>query len=144
MSWPSDGTLAAYLDEALPVDQMAAIETALRDDAALRERLTQVIGRADAGLHSIGEIWRRHRLSCPTRDELAQFLLGILPAEQAAAIEFHLQSVGCRYCAANRDDLQAAAALTETIDQHSASRRQRFFQTSAGHLRQPPDPPTTR
>lgn len=73
---PTDAQLSAYLDEALPVEQLAEIEQRLREDAELRQRLAAVIGRQDAGLHSIGVIWRRNRLSCPSREELGQYLLG--------------------------------------------------------------------
>lgn len=134
--WPSDAVLGAYLDEALPVDQLAEIEQRLRSDPELRARLQAVIAHQDAGLHSLGVIWRRHRISCPSRDELGQFLLGVLEAEVADYLRFHLEQVGCRYCAANLDDLRAAqrAAGTEGAELQ-ASRRQRYFETSAGRLR---------
>ncbi len=133
---PTDAQLSAYLDEALPVDQLAAIERRLRDDANLRQRLAVVIGRQDAGLHSIGVIWRRNRLSCPSRDELGQYLLGVLDQPVADYIEFHLQQVGCRYCAANLDDLRGTQQAASAVAKDSTSvRRQRYFETSAGHLR---------
>lgn len=139
---PSDAQLSAYLDEALPVAQLAAIERQLRQDAELRQRLSAVIGRQDAGLHSVGEIWRRNRLSCPSREELGQFLLGVLEQGAADYVDFHLQEVGCRYCAANFDDLrsaqQSAAGATPT-----SARRRRYFETSAGHLRSDEGPAET-
>ena len=52
------------------VDRMAAIEEALRGSDDLQKRLTAINGRRDAGVHSLGEIWRRHRLSCPSREQL--------------------------------------------------------------------------
>ena len=55
--------LEAFLDEALPPERMAAIEEALRTDAELQKRLVAINGRRDAGVHSLGEIWRRNRLS---------------------------------------------------------------------------------
>ena len=36
----------------------------------LAKQLIAIHRRRDAGLHSLGEIWRRHRLSCPSRQEL--------------------------------------------------------------------------
>lgn len=140
MTWPSDEVLSAYLEEALPVDQLALIERQLRDDDNLRKRLAVVIGRQDAGLHSVGVIWRRSRLSCPSRDELGQYLLGVLETGQAEYIRFHLQEVGCRYCAANYDDLRSSGPFadqptaTDGSDQ-PATRRRRYFETSAGHLK---------
>lgn len=133
---PTDAQLSAYLDEALPVEQLAEIEQRLREDAELRQRLGAVIGRQDAGLHSIGVIWRRNRLSCPSREELGQYLLGVLDPPVADYIEFHLLQVGCRYCAANLDDLRDAQQTAINASQDTTSvRRQRYFETSAGHLR---------
>jgi hypothetical protein len=129
----SNAELEAYLDEALPIERMTAIEEALRKDAALEQRLATTNGRRDAGLHSVGEIWRRHRLSCPSREQLGSFLLGVLPADAADYVQFHLQSIECRYCAASLEDLRAqqSAADAGQIQQ----RRQRYFQSSAGYLR---------
>ena len=133
---PSDAQLSAYLEEALPVAQMAELERQLRSDAGLRQRLVEVIGRQDAGLHSIGVIWRRNRLSCPSREQLGQFLLGVLDPPAANYIEFHLRQVGCRYCVANLEDLQGAQqAAAAAGSGPTATRRRRYFETSAGHLR---------
>jgi hypothetical protein len=136
VTWPSDEVLSAYLEEALPADQLAAIERRLRDDAQLRNRLRGVIGRQDAGLHSVGSIWRRNRLSCPSRDELGQYLLGVLDTGPAEYIRFHLEEIGCRYCAANHDDLRTSGALASpTATDSEQMRRRRYFETSAGHLK---------
>lgn len=140
MTWPSDEVLSAYLEEALPVDQLANIERQLRDDADLRKRLAIVIGRQDAGLHSVGVIWRRNRLSCPSRDELGQYLLNVLDDGPAEYIRFHLEVVGCRYCTANHDDLRSTgpfASQSQSTDgtEQPAARRRRYFETSAGHLK---------
>jgi hypothetical protein len=85
-------------------------------------------------MHSIGAIWRRHRLSCPDRNELGQYLLGVLEPDHEEYIRFHLERVGCRFCSANLADLQRSR--NETAGQ-VATRRQKFFQTSAGYLRPP-------
>jgi hypothetical protein len=77
----SPATLERFLDEALPPDQMAAVEAALRADGALQAALAAAVGRRDAGVHSLGAIWRRHRLSCPTREQLGSHLLGVLPPQ---------------------------------------------------------------
>ena len=75
----SNSELEAFLEESLPVERMAAIEDALRHNDQLQQRLTAINGRRDAGVHSLGEIWRRHRLTCPTREQLGSYLLGVLP-----------------------------------------------------------------
>jgi hypothetical protein len=133
---PTDAQLSAYLEDALPIDKLAEIEKRLREEPALRARLAAVIGREDAGLHSVGVIWRRHRLSCPTRDELSELLLCVLDEGQAAYIKFHIEEVGCRYCAANLEDLRHAQTAASKDGDAPVTRRTRYFETSAGHLRQ--------
>jgi hypothetical protein len=130
----TDIELEAYLDEALPGEAMARIEAAARDDTALARRLAGIHARRDGGCHSLGDIWRRHRLTCPTRNELGSFLLGVLSEPQAAYIAFHLEEAGCRYCQANHDDLQRQQA--ETADA-GTRRRRKYFESSAGYLRRP-------
>ena len=128
--------LEAFLDEALPGDQMARIENALRTDPEVARQLAAVHGRRDAGVHSLGEIWRRHRLSCPTREQLGSYLLGAIRDEEADYVRFHVEIVGCRVCAANLDDLRAQQAAQPA---ETNTRRRRYFQTSAGHLRKKRD-----
>lgn len=131
MSEFTEAELAAFLDEALPAGRCAELEHQLRTDSELRTRLVEVRGRETAGLHTIGAIWRRARLSCPTRSDLGQYVLGTLDKDHREYIEFHLEEIGCRYCQANLADLQASSAQND----QPAQRRQRYFQTSAGYLR---------
>ncbi len=126
--------LEAYLDEALPSEEMAQVELTLRDDPELVRRLAAAIARRDAGVHSLGEIWRRHRLSCPSREQLGSFLLGALPEEMEDYVEFHLDRVGCRYCRANLTDLQKRRPQAHP---ETETRRRRYFQSSAALLRKP-------
>jgi len=124
--------LDAYLDEALPPEEMARVEQALRNDPELRGRLATINGRRDAGVHSLGEIWRRHRLSCPSREQLGSYLLEALPDEAADYVTFHLEVIGCRYCKANLADLEEQEAeAPEEVE----TRRRKYFQSSVGHLR---------
>lgn len=123
--------LEAYLDEALPADDMVEIEKLLRDDRELMRQLVAIHARRDSGVYSLGEIWRRHRLSCPTRQQLGNFLLGIAPEAMAHYIAFHLDVVGCRYCRANVTDLEIQQSEAQEAAQ---TRRHRYFQSSAGYL----------
>ncbi len=127
----TDAELAAFLDEALPASRCSELEHQLRTDTDLRNRLIDVRGRETAGMHTIGAIWRRARLSCPTRSELGQFVLGTLEEDPHEYITFHLEQIGCRYCQANLADLKSASQA----DSQPAKRRQRYFQTSAGYLK---------
>ena len=128
----TNSELEAFLDESLPAERMAAIEDALRQNADLQKQLTAINGRRDAGLHSLGEIWRRHRLTCPNREQLGSYLLGVLSRDLADYVKFHLEAIGCRYC---------AASLADLMDQQSSSpievtqRRNRYLQSSVGRLK---------
>jgi hypothetical protein len=127
----TDPELDRFLDEALPPERMAELEAALRDDAELQARLGAAIGRRDAGVHSLGAIWRQHRLSCPPREQLGSYLLGVLDADHADYIRFHLDAIGCRVCRASLADLEEQqTAATKTVEQ----RRTRYYQSSAGYL----------
>ena len=127
----TDAELLAYLDEGLPVERMAAVENALRASANLRNRTAALRLQRDEQGHSVGDIWRRGRLSCPTRHQLGSYLLGALPTELAQYFRFHLETVGCRYCAANLDDLRQSASQGTA---ETAQRRQKYFQSSAGYV----------
>ena len=124
--------LEAYLDEALSPQEMATVEKALRSQPALLKQLTAINSRRDAGLHTLGAIWRRHRVSCPTREQLGGMILGTLDRGHAAFITFHIERVGCRLCRANLEDLQRQQRETEG---DAVTRRRRYFQSSAGYLR---------
>lgn len=124
--------LEAYLDEGLSAEEMATIEQEVRARPELLKRLAAIHGRRDAGVHSVGEIWRRQRLSCPSREHLGSFLLGALDEQHMVYVEFHLKTVGCRYCNSNLDDLRRQQE--ETVDVIE-TRRSKYFQSTAGHLR---------
>ena len=127
----NDRDLLAYLDEALPAEAMAQLEQQFRADPQLVRRLVQLVGERDGGLHALGDIWRRHRLSCPQRSELANYLSRALPAEEFAYIKFHVTVVGCRFCQANLKDLESEHGEPA---EHSGVRRRRYFQSSVGYL----------
>lgn len=126
----TDQELTSWLNERLPAERMAVLEQQLRTDESLRIRVAQLIQHRDQGGHSVGEIWYRGRLSCPSRSELGGYLLGTLPQPVSDYLDFHLLTIGCRLCQANLQDLQ------EHSDDNSESqvRRRRFFESSAGFL----------
>lgn len=130
MTW-TDRELTAWLDELLPATRMAELEMQLRSDSALQARVAQIIRHRDQGGNSIGEVWQRGKLSCPTRTDLGGYLLGTLSSDAAEYIEFHLQTVGCRVCQANLNDLEEQSTSAEQVP----GRRRKFFESSAGLLR---------
>lgn len=102
-----DELLRRYLADALPPEDLARVEKALRDSAQLKERLEEVRNdREDFQLHSLGAIWKRSRLTCPTRQQLGSLLLDALDEGLADYIRFHIDVVECPYCQANLIDLE--------------------------------------
>jgi hypothetical protein len=124
--------LQAYLDEGLSPAEMAAIETELRSRPELLQQLALINGRRDAGVHSVGEIWRRNRLSCPSRAQLGSYLLGALDQPHIDYVSFHLKTVSCRLCQANLEDLRRQQEEKAEVVQ---TRRTKYFQSTAGHLK---------
>jgi DNA-binding phage protein len=123
--------LNAYLDDALNDKETAQVEQALRESDPLRWQLRALIQERDRGEHSIGMVWRRERLSCPSREQLGSYLLRVLDDGQQEYIHFHLQTIGCPYCLANLADLEAR--LKEPAPK-AEQRRRRYFESSAGYL----------
>ena len=121
-------TLRAYLLDELPAGTLARVEKALRDSAELRAKLEDVRqNRAEAGLHSLGAIWRRSRLTCPSRQQLGSLLLDALDPELAAYLHFHIEVVECPYCQANLADLKGKAEPASTV---ARTRQHRILQSS--------------
>lgn len=129
MTTYTDEELLAYIDESLPVGRSVEIETELRHSDLLKQRLSALISRQDQGGRTLGEIWRRDRVSCPSRTLWTSYLDGQIGSALRHYLEFHLHTVGCRCCAANLADLQTS------VDAAAQSRRQKIFQTSIGRLK---------
>lgn len=127
--------LASYLDDALGETDNAKVEQALRASESLRLQLSQLMKERDRGEHSVGAIWRRHRLSCLSREQLGSYLLGVLDDDVQDYIQFHLGTIGCAYCLANVADLKSQQ---EEASGQVQKRRKKYYQSSAGLL-QPPD-----
>ena len=120
--------LRAYLADALPPEELARVEKALRDSAELRARLEEVReNRGDLGLHTLGAIWRRGRLTCPTRQQLGSYLLDALDPDLASYLKFHLDVIACPYCQANVADLKSKGAQVPAAIQN---RHNRIVQSS--------------
>jgi hypothetical protein len=124
--------LDAYLDDSLGEAETAEVERRLRDTTDLQRQLRERLQHRERGDHSVGAIWRRLRISCPSREQLGTFLLQALDDAQQEYVAFHLKVIGCAYCQANLADLQA---LQKEEEPATRSRRRRFFQSSAGLLK---------
>src|SRR4051812_2053780 len=123
-----DETLRSYLADALPAGDLARVEKALRDSSELRERLEDVRqNRGDPNLHTLGAIWRRSRLTCPTRQQLGTYLLDALDPGLAGYLRFHIDVVECPFCQANLTDLKAKASQPAAVVK---SRHNRILKSS--------------
>jgi hypothetical protein len=124
-----DAMLRDYLADALAAEQSARVEKALRDSAELRAQLENVRqNRADGQLHTLGAIWHRSRMTCPSRQQLGSFLLDALDPELASYLTFHLEIIECPFCRANLDDLKAQSQ--SAVAGSAKSRQRRIFQAS--------------
>jgi hypothetical protein len=123
--------LQSYLEDALGEAETAAVEHALRESEPLQRQLRGIMQERDRGEHSVGGIWCRERLSCPSREQLGSYLLQALDAGFQEYIDFHLHTVACSFCQANLADLQS---LHQEPAPKAHARRRRFFESSAGFL----------
>jgi len=123
--------LEGYLDDALNDSDTAEVERALRESEGLRRLVGLIVQERDRGEHSIGAIWRRERLSCPSRDQLGSYVLEVLEPALQDYLDFHLRTIACPYCLANLADLQSRQREAAPKVQ---ARRKRFFESSAGLL----------
>ncbi|WP_422924091.1 hypothetical protein [Singulisphaera sp. PoT] len=129
----NEETLRAYLADALPPEAMARVEKALRDSSELRSMLEDVRqNRADAGLHTLGAIWRRQRLTCPSRVQLGSYLLDALDPDLSDYLTFHLEVVECPFCQANLADLKAKTSQPSSATKNRHNRILRSSQHLLG------------
>ncbi|MEM7456173.1 MAG: hypothetical protein AAF456_17640 [Planctomycetota bacterium] len=132
----TDAELEAYLDEALDPVRAADLEAAAKEDSELLGRLSHINGRRDAGIHTLGEIWRRNQLGVPSVEQMSNFLLGISSLEEADYIRFRLEQLKCPFTIAMFKDLQHQQ---EGESNTTETRRRKYFNSSAGLLRKDND-----
>ena len=127
----TDAELESFLDETLDGERAIQIEQALRSDKTLLQRLSHINGRRDAGMHSLGEIWRRNQIGVPSRQDMGNHLLGVLEDAHSDYIQFRLEVLKCPFTIAMKKDL---------VNQHEESaevsekRRTKIYDSSSGYL----------
>jgi hypothetical protein len=124
----TDEELLAYIDERLPPSRAAIVERQLRESEGFMRRLTMLLQSVERGDLTLGGMWRRGRWSCPPRAVWAGYVQGRLGDGLSQYLRFHLETVGCRICAASVRDLQTGG------DVEGEGRVQKIFQSSAGAL----------
>ncbi len=130
----SDAELEAYVDESLDPVRAAEIERALKTDRPLLRKLSWINGRRDAGVHSLGEIWRQAQIGVPSREVIVRWVAGQLPREEAEYLQFRVETLKCRFTAALLDDVRQSAA---SPSQHEAESRRKKIFTSSENLLKP-------
>lgn len=123
--------LQQYLADSLGAAETARVEQELRGSEPLRRQLRSLMQEGDRGEHTLGAIWTRNRLSCPTREQLGSYLLQVLEPDLHSYLEFHLETIACPTCQANLADLDR---LHEEPAEEASGRRRRIFESSAGYL----------
>ena len=78
------------------------------------------------------DIWKLQRFSCPKRSTIGAYLLGTLDKQWRQYVDFHVNTVGCRFCVANLHDLQEQNAQKQS-KRHQA----RIMESTAGFLKKP-------
>lgn len=131
MSEITEAELEAYLDETLDPERASIVESQLAENPELLARLSHINGRRDAGIHTLGEIWRRNQLGVPTREDLGSYLLGVLEQEKQDYIDFRINVLKCPFTIANLNDLKNEQ---EKNDDSVEVRRSRYLQSSAGYF----------
>ena len=129
MSDFTEAELEAYLDETLDSERASQIENQLAPGSELLMRLSHINGRRDAGIHTLGEIWRRNQLGVPDREILGSYLLGVLDDEKTAYVDFRIEILKCPFTIANLNDLKSQQ---ESNDDSVQIRRSRYLKSSAG------------
>ena len=80
------------------------------------------------------EVWRDGRPSCPKRTTLGKYILGTLPDDWDDFVMFHVERIGCEFCAANLEDL--SAEINAPADESGNQLRGRILESTVGFLNQ--------
>ncbi len=128
----TEAELEAFLEEALDPVRAAEIEQSLRDNQDLLFRLSRINARRDAGMHTIGEIWRRYQIGVPNNEILGKYLLGILSDAHADYIRFRIDVLKCPYTIAGLRDLKEKKDSSKL---QIETRQQKYYNSSAGLLK---------
>jgi RNA polymerase sigma factor (sigma-70 family) len=78
------------------------------------------------------DLWEYYRFSCPKRNTIGAYMLGTLEPDWHRYVEFHLNTLGCRFCRANLDDLQNQSRETQ-----QEAFQARIMESTIGFLSRP-------
>lgn len=80
----------------------------------------------------LSDIWEFQRFSCPKRSTIGAYLLGTVDDEWHKYVDFHINTLGCRFCRANLEDLKSQNTKTK-----GKKLQARIMESTAGFLRKP-------
>ncbi len=102
----------------------------------IRERIATTRLPADPSSedfeHLLTDIWKLQRFSCPKRSTIGAYLLGTLDNQWQEYVNFHINTLGCRFCMANFEDLK-----TQNMKNQGKQLRARIMESTAGFLQKP-------
>ena len=87
---------------------------------------------ADQSSELLTEVWRDDRPSCPKRTTLGKYILGTLPDDWDDFVTFHVERLGCEFCAANLEDL--TTEINAPSDELANQLRGRILESTIGFL----------
>jgi len=88
------------------------------------------VGPSSAEFENIlTETWEYQRPSCPKRSTIGAHLLGTLDEEWNKYVDFHVNTLGCKFCRANYEDLKAQSSKSQ-----SKKIRERIMESTVGFL----------
>jgi RNA polymerase sigma factor (sigma-70 family) len=103
------------------------------------QRVSKQLGLNEAGSDQpdrssdlLTEVWRDGRPSCPKRTTLGKYVLGTLPEDWDDFVTFHVDRLGCEFCAANLEDLNAE--INAPSDELANQLRGRILESTIGFL----------
>jgi RNA polymerase sigma factor (sigma-70 family) len=105
------------------------IRSAVEASLAVQQACSSMDWDAPDDAHSmLTEVWEQERPTCPKRSTVGRFSLGTLESPWREYVEFHIDTLGCRFCRANLDDLRNVDAPDRS------ALRERIFQSTIGFL----------
>jgi RNA polymerase sigma factor (sigma-70 family) len=118
------------------MDEKAIALIKHRNLKQIRERVAQqrLSGEpsSEAFENLLTDLWENYRFSCPKRNTIGAYMLGTLEADWHQYVEFHLNTLGCRFCRANLDDLQNQSRATQ-----QEAFQARIMESTIGFLSRP-------
>ena len=103
----------AYIDGALSPEEADAFTSMAYGDSELRGKIRTVQAEFDYHNHTVGSLWRRNQLTCPSDQEIVDYQRGelaIIYPKIADHLQFHLTSIRCIYCISTAAEWKQSAA----------------------------------